>query len=74
MPARDSRICTDPGLSNLMNYAVNKESQMFDQANDQEEYFQLMSEFFFKLEKDLNGKHNGFGNTAVIGPQGSNDH
>ncbi|CAF0704154.1 unnamed protein product [Brachionus calyciflorus] len=57
-PTQDPRIYTDPRLTNLVNYAVRTEYEMYDQARDQEEYFHLLAEKIYKIQKEFEDKRN----------------
>ena len=51
--SKDQNIYNDPRLSNLANYAKRTESMMYEQAKDQEEYFHLLAERIYKIQKEF---------------------
>ena len=55
-PTQDPKIYTDPRLNNLVNYAVRTECDMYEAAKDQEEYFHLLAERIYKIQKEFEDK------------------
>ena len=55
-PTQDHNIYRDPRLSNLVNYAIRTECEMYEQAKDQEEYFHLLAERIYKIQKEFEDK------------------
>jgi hypothetical protein len=55
-PTHDHNIYRDPRLSNLVNYAIKTECEMYEQAKDQEEYFHLLAERIYKIQKEFEDK------------------
>ena len=55
-PTQDHNIYRDPRLSNLVNYAIKTECEMYEQAKDQEEYFHLLAERIYKIQKEFEDK------------------
>ncbi len=55
-PTQDHNIYKDPRLANLVNYAVKTECQMYEEAQDQEEYFHLLAERIYKIQKEFEDK------------------
>lgn len=55
-PTHDLKIYTDPRLGNLVGYAVRTESDMYEQARDSEEYFHLLAERIYKIQKEFEDK------------------
>ncbi len=55
-PTQDHNIYKDPRLANLVNYAVKTECQMYEEAHDQEEYFHLLAERIYKIQKEFEDK------------------
>ena len=55
-PTQDHNIYRDPRLSNLVNYAIKTECEMYEQAKDQEEYFHLLAERIYKIQKEFEFK------------------
>ena len=49
-PTYDHNIYSDPRLSNLVKYAIKTECEMYEQAQDQEEYFHLLAERIYKIQ------------------------
>ena len=69
-PTQDHNIYRDPRLSNLVGYAVKTECEMYEQAKDQEEYFHLLAERIYKIQKEFEDKQrtrNNSRNTAAAG-------
>ena len=56
MDFKDQSIYRDPRLSNLVNYAIKTECEMYEQAKDQEEYFHLLAERIYKIQKEFEDK------------------
>ncbi len=52
-PTQDPNIYRDPRLSNLVNYAIRTECEMYEQAKDQEEYFHLLAECIYKIQNEF---------------------
>lgn len=55
-PTQDHNIYKDPRLANLVGYAVKTECEMYEQAKDQEEYFHLLAERIYKIQKEFEDK------------------
>ena len=55
-PTQDPNIYKDPRLANLVNYAIRTECEMYEQAKDQEEYFHLLAERIYKIQKEFEDK------------------
>lgn len=55
-PTQDQKIYSDPRLNNLVNYAVRTECDMYEAAKDQEEYFHLLAERIYKIQKEFEDK------------------
>lgn len=55
-PTQDHNIYKDPRLANLVQYAVKTECEMYEQARDQEEYFHLLAERIYKIQKEFEDK------------------
>jgi hypothetical protein len=55
-PPQDASIYNDPLLANLVNYAVRTECGMYEQADDQEQYFYLLAERIYKIQKGFDDK------------------
>jgi E1A/CREB-binding protein len=55
-PTQDARIYKDPLLANLVNYAVRTECVMYEQAEDQEQYFHLLAEQINKILREFQVK------------------
>lgn len=55
-PTSDARIYSDPRLLNLVNYAVRTECEMYEQATDQEQYFHLLAERIYRIQKEFEDK------------------
>lgn len=55
-PTQDPKIYTDPRLNNLVNYASRTECDMYEAAKDQEEYFHLLAERIYKIQKEFEDK------------------
>ncbi len=52
-PTHDHNIYRDPRLSNLVNYAIKTECEMYEQAKDQEEYFHLLAVRIYRIQKEF---------------------
>ena len=52
MDFKDQSIYRDPRLSNLVNYAIITECEIYEQAKDQEEYFYLLAERIYKIQTE----------------------
>ena len=73
-PTQDHNIYRDPRLSNLVGYAVKTECEMYEQAKDQEEYFHLLAERIYKIQKEFEDKQrtrNNSRNTAAAAAAGT---
>jgi hypothetical protein len=55
-PTHDHNIYSDPRLSNLVKYATKTECEMYEQAQDQEEYFHLLAVRIYKIQKEFEDK------------------
>ncbi len=55
-PTQDHNIYRDPRLANLVGYAIKTECEMYEQAKDQEEYFHLLAERIYKIQKEFEDK------------------
>jgi len=55
-PTQDHNIYKDPRLANLVGYAVKTECEMYEQAKNQEEYFHLLAERIYKIQKEFEVK------------------
>ena len=51
-PAKDNSIYHDPRLSNLVNYAIRTECEMYEQAKDKDEYFFLLAERIYRVQTE----------------------
>ena len=48
----------DKRMASLIDYATKTEFEMYEQAKDQEEYFHLLAERIYKIQKDLEDRRN----------------
>jgi len=55
-PSENHSIYQDPRLANLANYAIKTECQMYEEAQNQEEYFDLLAERIYKIKKEFENK------------------
>ena len=55
-PSENHSIYQDPRLANLANYAIKTECQMYEEAQNQEEYFDLLAERIYKIKKEFEDK------------------
>jgi hypothetical protein len=52
-PSPGATATQDPRLHDLITYARNVEKEMFEVANDREEYYHLLAEKVYKIQKEL---------------------
>ncbi len=55
-PSENHSIYQDPRLANLANYAIKTECQMYEEAQNQEEYFDLLAQRIYKIKKEFENK------------------
>ena len=57
-PSPDPAAIKDQRIKDLISYAKKVEKEMFEHANDKEEYYQLLAEKLYKIQKELQEKKN----------------
>ncbi|KAI6223953.1 Histone acetyltransferase [Aphelenchoides besseyi] len=57
-PLPNQSVLHDPRLKDLILYARKIEKDLFEQANDREEYYYLLAEKIYKIQKELHEKKN----------------
>lgn len=55
-PTHDPKIYNDNRLGNLFNYAVRIEGEMYDAAQDSENYFHLLAERIYRIQREFEEK------------------
>ncbi len=55
-PTPDENTYKDARMSSLVQYAYRTEYEMYEQAKDQEDYFHLLAERIYKIQKELEEK------------------
>lgn len=57
-PSPDSAVIHDQRIKDLISYARKVEKEMFEVAKDKEEYYHLLAEKIYKIQKELQEKKN----------------
>ncbi|CAO4371530.1 unnamed protein product [Caenorhabditis nigoni] len=71
-PVPDPEAIDDNRVKALIAYAKTVEKEMFDSANDREQYYYLLADKIYKIQKELLEKKNSRLSTQGVAPQDSN--